>query len=243
MSNAKVEFSEDVETIQNEYDLQIRKWAAIVKRLGEFRYFKFIPFMRVVGIREVGSTYFVPFANNHALVANRDYEIQIIHMLQSDSTVPHSINTKRTDREDSFIERASYPIRVGSNSEIVSFQKPTIIMNGSYDVNNFIFRITPINASIISHIHFDYEKKSDILSKLDTSMDLPVSVSPDARFPTKRLFAIIAIATIYITPNLYPAIFQYLNVNQRVVQDLAIIAFALTAFDVIGQIRLFLSRK
>ncbi|MBO0905596.1 hypothetical protein [Jiella sonneratiae] len=244
MANAEVRFSDDVETIKEEYDQQIRRWASIVRRLGKFKYLQYVPFPRVVGIRVLNKGGFQKVTNNMTLVGKTDYELQLMHMLQSDSSIPHSINEKRTDREDKFKERASYEIMIVGESAVFSLQRPSARMTGSYDVNTFVFRTADISSRIPAHLTIDYGEKPDSLDRLDTSLNFFVYVKPSIRFPIISIVGLFVFGAIYMIPNVLPTLLQGDNFSARTVQDLSLVAISLTAFDVIGRINKFiLSRK
>lgn len=243
MSTIKVDFSDDIDSIKNEYDRQIRQWASIVRRLGQFSYFKYTPFLRIVGIRTINGSAFHSVSNNMTLLGKTDYELQVIHMLKSDSVVPHSINEQRTDRDEQFKDKASYEIGIIGESSALSLQRPFATMNGSYDVSTFVFRTEDISSRTPAYLSIDYTNKPDTLTRLDTSLNFLMYVNPSIKFPIISIVGLIIFALIYLVPNVLPTLLQESPVSGRALQDLAVIALSLTAFDVIGRINKFISSR
>lgn len=243
MSNVRVAFSDDVETIKEEYDRQIRRWAAIVRRLGKFKYFRYIPFPRIVGIRRLNKGAFQKVVNNMVLLGKMDYELQVIHMLKSDSAVPHSINEQRTDRDEQFKEKSSYEIAVHGEPTVFSLQIPIAIMTGSYDINTFVFRTADISSRIPAHLTINYLKRPDDLTRLDTSLKFFVHVNPSVTFPIVSIIGLFIFGTVYLVPNVLPTLLQGSGVSGRTLQDISLVAISLTAFDVIGRINRFVSSR
>lgn len=241
MSNAKVSFSDEVETIKEEYDAQIRRWSSIVRRLGQFKYFKYTPFTRIVGIRKLDNGSFQKVYNNMVLLGRTDYELQIIHMLQSDSAVPHSINDQRTDRDDQFKDKASYEIGVSGEPTVFSLQRPIARMTGSYDISTFLFRTADLSSRLPAHLSVDYLEKPNSLSQLDTSLNFLVHVNPSVTFPITSIIGLGIFSAIYLTPNLIPTLLQESGVSGRTLQDISIVAISLTAFDVVGRVNRYIS--
>ncbi len=244
MSTTPVRFFDEVETVKKEYDRQIRRWASIVRRLSEFKYFKYIPFPRIVGMRPLNRGKFRAVINDMKLIGATDYEIQLIHMLKSDSAVPHSINEQRTDRDEQFKDNTSYSIVVHTEPAVLSLQRPIARMTGSYDIHTFVFRTADISSQIPAHISVDYIDRSQRLARLDTSLNFLVRVSPSVTFPVLSIVALITFFAVYMAPNILPTLLQESGVPAGVLQDLSIIAISLTAFDVIGRLNRYIeSRK
>lgn len=243
MSNIGFKFSDDVETIKEEYDRQIRRWASIVRKLGKFKYFKYTPFPRIVGIRRLNKGSFQKITNNMIIFGKTDYELQLIHMLQSDSSVPHSINEERTDRDEKFKEKSSYEIAVHGEPTVFSLQRSTAKMTGSYDINTFVFRTADIASRTPAHLTVNYLKNPDTLAGLDTSLNFLVQVTPSTTFPTASIIGLFILILIYMIPNLLPILLQESGVSGRFLQDISLVAISLTTFDVIGRINRFVSSR
>lgn len=242
MSNAEVKFSDDVETIKEEYDRQMRRWASIVRRLGKFKYFKYIPFLRIVGIRKLDKGTFQKVTNNMTLQGKTDYELQLMHVLQSDSVVPHSINEQRTDRDEQFKDKASYEIGVSGEPTVISLQRPVSRMTGSYDISTFVFRTADISSRIPAHLTVDYLKWPENIARLDTSLNFLVHVNPSVTFPIVSIVGLAIFGLVYLVPNVLPTLLGT-SVSGRTLQDISLVAISLTAFDVIGRVNRFISSR
>jgi hypothetical protein len=241
-SQVQVSFNDEIDNNMSGYEKQIKCWSYIARYLGNFNYFKFIPFLRVVGIRKLQRGSFIPVTNNMSIKGDTEYELQIIHLLRTDSAEPHNINKSRTDRNAEFIKKASYKFNARALPDHYSFLKESIIMTGSYDVKSIIFKTKNIYQSSIAHINLDYEKPPLSINGIETDLTLSFSITPSMKFPIVRIMLIIAFSSIYLLPNYVPGIFQYIGANPRLLQDLSIIAIALTSFDVLGRLGVMIDR-
>lgn len=241
MSRLHPAFHAEVETITNDYDKQTRRWAAITKLLGGYEYFKYVPFIRVIGIRNAASNSIIKTTDGgFVLNSNEDYRLQIAHNLQSDSATPHSINEARTDRQVGFIQRASFQLELRGDPNVLEIQEPRVFITGAYDVNYFYFRTRDFLAGRSTTLTIDYTEKPAPIKNVDTKTSLGVALRPQTRFPLYKLLLLVGLIVVYAIPNLYPVVFQTLG-DPRVLQDISIIAICLTAFDLIGELRRYLA--
>jgi hypothetical protein len=237
MSKLTPAFHSEVDTITDDYDKEARRWAAAAKLLGSYPYFNYVPFLRIVALRGAADSQPRPVTKNSVLKSNQDYRLQLAHTLQSDSIDPHSINEERTERHPAFIERASFRLELRADQKIIDVQEPIIYITGEYDVDHFYFRTKDFGRATSTTITIDYIEKPPPVKNVDTRISIPLVLKPTAHFPLLRLASLSIFIAIYLVPHLYPAVFQYFDVNQRVVQDLSLVAISLTCFHLIEDLR------
>jgi hypothetical protein len=242
MSRLLPEFHGAVETVTDDYDRETRRWAAAARLLGAYEYFNYVPFIRIVGLRgNLADATIRVIDGNIVLASNEDYRLQVAHNLQSDSLTPHSINENRTERQPSFIQRASFQLELRADPSVIDIQDQRIFITGQYDVNHFYFRTRDFVSARSTTLTIDYIEKPPSVRNLDTKISLTLKMRPKSRFPAGRLLFALCLVALYAIPNLYPVIFQYLAVDQRVVQDVTIVALSLTLFDLVGEFRRYLT--
>jgi hypothetical protein len=241
LSSTSVDFRGQTETVRGDIDRQTRCWSAIVRYLGQYSYFRYTPFFRIVGVRELGKKNFSMLTPRVNLKGDTDYQLQLVHNLQSDSPIPHSINEDRTDREERFLERASYQLQLFATQKAVLLARDITTVTGSYDISFFTFRTADILEQTPARLWIDYVLKPEQLQRLDTRISFEINVLPKFGVPWKRVILLIILGMIYFVPNLFPNVLQYTKFSPRVLQDLSVIAISLTAFDILNEIRRYLA--
>jgi hypothetical protein len=238
MSRLTPDFHSEVETVTDDYDKEARRWVSAVKLLGEYSYFKYVPFLRVVALRGVVAGEPRQVANSFVLRSNEDYRLQIAHNLKSDSIEPHSINEERTERQPAFIAKASFRLELRADARLIDIQEPRIYITGEYDVSSFYFRTREFGTnSSTTTLTVDYIDKPPSVKTLDTKISLTMLLKASVRFPTMRFLSLLALVAIYAIPHFYPVIFQYLHVDERILQDVTIVAVSLTSFHLLDELR------
>jgi len=237
MSRLVPDFHSEVDTITDDYDREARRWAAIAKLLGSYSYFKYVPFLRIVAMREASGENAHLRATKFVLRNEQDYRLLIAHNLESDSLDPHSINEQRTERQKTFIEKASFRLELRADPRLIDVQEPIMYINGEYDINHFYFRTKSFGKVDSTTLTIDYVEKPESTKNVDTKISIVAALTPQVRFPFWRIATLIVLVIIYALPHLYPMVFQYFEVNERVLQDLTILAASLTCFHLIEELR------
>ena len=237
MSKLTPHFHSEVETITDDYDKEARRWAAAAKLLGNYSYFKYVPFLRIVAVRGPADGDDPQIADGFVLRSHKDYRLQVAHNLKSDSIDPHSINETRTERQQKFIERASFRLELRADPKLIDIQEPSIYITGEYDVSHFYFRTKDFGKSASTTLTIDYIDKPPSVKTVDTKISLHAILKPSVSFPFVKIVTLFILAAIYAVPHFYPFIFEHFEVDRRVLQDLTIIALSLTCFHLIEELR------
>jgi hypothetical protein len=237
MSRADPAFSSSLETVRDEFDLETRRWGSIAQYLGKLEYFHFIPFIRVLGLQEVGTEQLAIGGGPATVVGERQYELRLIHNLKTGSSVPHSVQLGESDRTVDFIQKASFELQLTADHKFIDITQPDVLVTGTYDVNYFSFRVRDVSHRSATSISIDYKKKPDSLMNHDTKISIPLDVRPNVRVQWWKFALLFLIAGVYVGPTLFPIVFQYVLKDPRILQDLSVVAFTLTLFDLISEMR------
>jgi len=235
-------FDDETKSLAPAYNTELRHWASIANFLGDYSYFCFIPFLKIVSVTKFGSLRTKVFTDNHPLKTDNDYELTVAHSLRSDSKIPHSINKERTDREQQFKSRASYRLELTADQRYITATAPVVTMTGSYDVNSFIIHVRQNQRLSSTCIFLDYIRKPIEMADVDTEMRLRVRVQPSFLRFGVLVVLLSVFAGVYFTANFAPSIIKALHLPHFLAADIAIVALAVTIVDLLNEIRRIVAR-
>ena len=244
LSTADPTFTSTVESIDKRFDQDTRHWAAVVRNLGAYTYFRYVPFVKVTGIRKIGAGSYTKLESGRAIGAGARYELQFVHNLQSDSAIAHSINSQRTDRDGSFIERASYRLTLSSDNPNISIFRNDLSLTGSYDVGHFTFIVPPSfsrqETEFAVHCRPEHAESS---TPADYTFFFKLVISSNLGFPVIQSIFLAIFVFVYFVPNIFPFAIDHFSGSKELIRDLTVIAVAVTAFDLLSELRRFIQRR